>query len=392
MGLGVKDKLINKYGEEEGLKRWSDIQKRAAFSRSKEGYIERYGEKEGLSKWEETQEKRKFTKEKCIDKYGEEEGKRVWESVCKSKAITEEKLIEKYGEEDGKQRWNERKENDKRKGTLQGYVERYGEEDGTKKYNEKNEKLSISVDALKKNGKTDEEIKEIKERHSKKSAHTKETFIARHGEEAGIKKWNEWQSAVKERSVRCIEYWMKQGFSSREASEIVSDLQDHSSLERFIERHGKEEGTQRFHEVNEKKTKHFVISPGCISKLEMDFFDDLSKIIEIELSNKTTVRIKTPEGKALFVDYVDLEQKKCIEIYGSYWHMDPRLYEGKTYNRQLRMMGEEKNRIDKERINTLEEMGYDVLVIWEKDIKDNRTKSLQEAKEFLTQNKRTENV
>ena len=54
-------------------------------------------------------------------------------------------------------------------GTLPYYVKKYGKIEGEVKYIAKNKRLSVGYESLKLNGKTDDEIKKIKEKHAEKS-------------------------------------------------------------------------------------------------------------------------------------------------------------------------------------------------------------------------------
>jgi ribonuclease BN (tRNA processing enzyme) len=71
-----------------------------------------------------------------IEKYGEEEGRKRYEEWIKNSTVTLEKMIEKYGEEEGKKRWKQFCERNRYTNTLEYYIETYGEEEeGRKRYN-----------------------------------------------------------------------------------------------------------------------------------------------------------------------------------------------------------------------------------------------------------------
>ncbi|MFA5396911.1 MAG: hypothetical protein WC346_12960 [Methanogenium sp.] len=109
-----------------------------------------YSKKEAEIKLSERQNT--FTKEKCIERYGQEEGlkrwskrQEKWQNTLKSKSPDEIKrinkkkncldkniFIERYGQEEGLKRW--KKECNKRSLALPKMIERYGQEDGTKRY------------------------------------------------------------------------------------------------------------------------------------------------------------------------------------------------------------------------------------------------------------------
>ena len=124
----TKEKMIDKYGEEEGNKRWEKYCKRQSetntfeykqktygwteeefkkFNKSRavtlKNLIKKYGEEEGNKKWNNYIEQQKLTKswEYMVEKFGIEKARKI----NKSKAITLEGLIDKYGEEEGNKRW-----------------------------------------------------------------------------------------------------------------------------------------------------------------------------------------------------------------------------------------------------------------------------------------------
>lgn len=126
----TKAHMIEKYGEDEGLKKWKKYCDRQAetntfeykhkkygmtkdefrdynMSRAvtKENLIKRYGEDEGLKKWESYINAQIKTKSLSymIEKYGEEYAHKI----NKSKAITKEHMIEKYGVVEGSKKWAE---------------------------------------------------------------------------------------------------------------------------------------------------------------------------------------------------------------------------------------------------------------------------------------------
>lgn len=122
------EKMISKYGENEGLKRWKEyceMQKITntftykkeklgwddvefkKFNKSraitKENLISKYGEKDGLEKWEKYINRQKYTKslEYLISIHGKDEGTLKYSKINKSKALTLDNYIAKHGLEEG---------------------------------------------------------------------------------------------------------------------------------------------------------------------------------------------------------------------------------------------------------------------------------------------------
>lgn len=101
MCLGVtKERMIKKYGEEEGLKRWKSYCDIHSYICSKQSYIDKYGQEEGLNKY---YNDRAMTKELCIKRHGKEDGIKMWNNYCEQQRYTNslEYFIKKYGKEKG---------------------------------------------------------------------------------------------------------------------------------------------------------------------------------------------------------------------------------------------------------------------------------------------------
>jgi very-short-patch-repair endonuclease len=62
----------------------------------------------------------------------------------------------------------------------------------------------------------------------------------------------------------------------------------------------------------------------------------------------------------------DKEERKIIEIFGDYWHN----------------LESHKKR-DEERIKTYKEKGFDVLVVWENQIKNSKSEVIKKINDFL---------
>ena len=173
-----KDEYIEKYGEEEGLKKYRQ------YARTLENFIYKYGEEDGTQRYENwkrnikiglanipLEKKKEQTKRRSeskkgktyknlkrdinfyIEKYGEELGTQKYYAIIEKLKIAGKNIsnisqkmkyrnsiqfyIDKYGEEEGIQRYeNWCKSQDH--GSLNFFIKKYGEEEGTRKYYEVN--------------------------------------------------------------------------------------------------------------------------------------------------------------------------------------------------------------------------------------------------------------
>ena len=135
--------IIDKNNFKNLTKEMSDKLKR---SHTLDNFIDKYGEDDGRRKFLERKENMIRCKkiEYFIEKYGESEGINFFNDVQKSRGVTLEKYINKYGEEEGTIKYEKYRETHKKSKSLNYFISLYGEEDGLKRWFEKNNKISKS--------------------------------------------------------------------------------------------------------------------------------------------------------------------------------------------------------------------------------------------------------
>jgi G:T-mismatch repair DNA endonuclease (very short patch repair protein) len=69
-------------------------------------------------------------------------------------------------------------------------------------------------------------------------------------------------------------------------------------------------------------------------------------------------------------DLVDSYKKKIIEFNGNYYHMNPEIYSAETVNKRLNATAKEIWENDRRKLELVRDMGYEVLVVWEKEYKN----------------------
>jgi G:T-mismatch repair DNA endonuclease (very short patch repair protein) len=81
-----------------------------------------------------------------------------------------------------------------------------------------------------------------------------------------------------------------------------------------------------------------------------------------------------------------MSPNKIIEVYGDYWHGNPELYNKNdviNHNNEDCITVYDKWQKDKERITYLKQQGYQILIIWEKEIKENISGVNKQIRKFL---------
>lgn len=178
-----------------------------------------------------------------------------------------------------------------------------------------------------KHGWTEEQYNE----YNKSRASTEENFIARHGVEEGTKLWKE--------------YCERQSYTT--------------TLEYFIEQYGEEEGRKKYEEFD--KARRHVLDVD-VSIMETQCMEWLVNCIPDLAGAEAQVQIQGIRGK---VDFAWPNSKKVIEFYGTHWHADPTRYQPTDVvgNRTAQGIWDK----DKEKIRQLEEAGYSVFVVWQRE-------------------------
>lgn len=270
------------------------------------------------------------TKEKTIILYGEKVGTERWDSYCKKQALTNtfEYKHKKYGmTEDEFNDYNK-----SRAVTLENMIQRYGTEDGTKRYNEYCVRQSYA-------------------------GCSKEYFIEKYGEEVGLLEW-----------------------------ERVCSRKSHS-LKSFIDRYGENEGIIKYKSFWDNRE----LTSSTYSKQSQELFNRIYDILPVELKNSTYYGTHNKEfGKYddvnklyYFYDFVINDIKFCVEYNGDYWHGNPKKYSGDDVLAIRNKKYDEIWKFDKEKVSFLQNLGYDVIVIWESDYVENPERIIGEIYEKI---------
>ena len=89
------------------------------------------------------------------------------------------------------------------------------------------------------------------------------------------------------------------------------------------------------------------------------------------------------DNRCFYVDF--LYKNKIIEFYGDYFHGNPKMYEysqiiGSKYKKTTVA---EKWKYDNDREEILKKNGYDVLIVWENDYKQNKKIIIEKCKKWI---------
>lgn len=258
------------------------------------------------------------------------------------------------------------------------------------------------------------------------TAITKSNLISKYGEDEGMRRWEEYrkkQSDTNKFDYKAAKYgWTLEEFDDYNRSRAVT-------VENLIKKYGMEEGLDRWDSYCEKqrltKSKEYVIStygeqawhdvcqkkraphdPATISMIYGITLDQaIEKILsrfqarytsnlEIEFITKIEklfgkldhTSISKPFGKWHkdldgYVIY-DIKHGKCIiEFNGDYWHANPKIYSAQDTIRGKRASDIWEK--DAKKLQLVTDLGFNVLVVWERDYKLNQQKTLEDVVKWM---------
>jgi len=348
-------------------------------SHSIDNYIFLYGELEGTVKYKEKNKKGNVPwLDKYINKYGVDEGAKKYRNRCKRSGGSVEKFIERHGKDIGIVKYNKFCEKNKRNKTLERQIELYGEVEGTIRYFKIREKDTINKSLL--------------------------YFINKYGDERGNEIFNSRIDKLHLGSSRqgYIKKYGNQGIS------ICKKDKDHKSLEYNIERYGPVEGNIKYNmqsdyqryrntldwyiekhgiDIGTQEYIKYTTTRSGFSRISQELFEYIddnthelryaTKVGEYFISRKSDI--------IYFYDLVDLTTKKIIEFNGDIFHGNPAIF---TENDKPNPWKKDLTctkiwEYDNKKIKCAESRGFSVLIVWEKDYKENKQREINKCKKFL---------
>lgn len=142
----TKYQTRNKEWYDSNNKDWNEYCKRQAYTNTVDYFIEKYGEQEGVEFYNNLNKQKDSSSLKHhIEKYGEELGKEKFEDKCtRCESNSIKYFVRKYGEQEGTVKYNYIR-------SIEGYIEKYGEFKGRLFYNRRyseNETTQASKESL----------------------------------------------------------------------------------------------------------------------------------------------------------------------------------------------------------------------------------------------------
>ena len=192
-----------------------------------------------------------------------------------------------------------------------------------------------------------------------------------------------------------LPYWLeKTGGDEDEARKLLSERQSTFSLDICIKKHGEEKGTEIWQDRQDRWQKTLNDKPpeeleriarakmgasGSISKAEKEIFEKLKDSYP-EMDNQLV--LNDVNGKKLYI-YDIVFKNKIIEYNGDYWHCNPAIYDDTFFNKSKHKSSIDIWKRDEERASYARAMGYEILIIWERDYKKSPRDIINKCTQFL---------
>ena len=130
-------KYIEKYGKEKGELKYIETNRKKAITL--DNFIRLYGEEDGALRYLKIKNNRTYThsKQYQIDKYGLEEGEKKWKEISSKKGSSLENFIRIYGKEEGLKQYLISNKKRKYTNSIQYQIDKHGKEEGEKIWKER---------------------------------------------------------------------------------------------------------------------------------------------------------------------------------------------------------------------------------------------------------------
>lgn len=228
------------------------------------------------------------------------------------------------------------------------------------------------------------------------SAHTKERQLLKYGIVEGLKRWESYKDIQAKSNT--FEYKNNKYGMTKDEFDVYNKSRS-VTLVNLIKKHGEAIGIQKWdaycerqrytcsfdyfiseygYECGSKKFESFVDNRPTfyndghipqntrvmVSKLEMDIFEVL--LTELDITSQVTFERTEGNYYGPF-DFGSKADKKLIEVYGDFWHMNPNKYVETDINEITGLSAKQKWAFDRNKNNMANKKGFDVFVIWESE-------------------------
>jgi hypothetical protein len=184
-----------------------------------------------------------------------------------------------------------------------------------------------------------------------------------------------------------LSFWKDKGFSEETALEKLNEFKRENSpfsVYFWIKRGlSYEDAVKKTKEYNTQGGRASCNSQNSISvsKLETMIFEEINKRLSRRLVSQFCIKNK------FVYDFCDPKLKKIVEINGTFWHADPRVYQDVDAILFNGLSVKEIRIKDEVKLKHALDNGYQVFIVWEIDWHANKEQTMQKIVNFLMDNK-----
>lgn len=244
------------------------------------------------------------------------------------------------------------------------FITQYGERLGEIKFKEL-QTLQALTNSKEYKGMTDEEF----EQYNHSRASTLKNMIKRHGEEEGTRAFNKYREKQKYKKSR--QRYIDE-FGEEQGLKIFKEISKKKiqSLENFQRKYGKKEGLRRYRSYVEGHRKGFSdVASNLFAQIESLTSTDSVSFLYLPKNSELLLEDKS---RFYMYDFCIPELKFIIEFNGDIFHGNPQLFNESDcpnpYDKTLTAKQIWLN--DKEKKDLAKSKGFDVMVIWERDYRN----------------------
>jgi len=201
-------------------------------------------------------------------------------------------------------------------------------------------------------------------------------------------------------SNKNVKYWQKRGFTEEEAKLKISEIQSTFTLDKCIQKYGEIDGRKRWKERQEKWQKslhengnlhigYSNVSQELFNEIIKHYPEDEKDYVFYATKNRE-YSLKNEQGKYYYAyDFTDLNRRKIIEFNGDIYHGNPNIFKDDDRPNPFyqNMTAKDIHDKDEEKILLAKNNGFDTLTIWESDYRNNKNKTIKEALNFINNGK-----
>ena len=175
-----------------------------------------------------------------------------------------------------------------------------------------------------------------------------------------------------------LQYYIDKGMNKKEAKEALSERQRTFTLDKCISKYGEDEGTRIFEERQCKwqKSLHSAFRKNHDTINTSNISNNLIK----EIREYCNVEAEFQLGR---YSYDIRKNNNLIEFNRDYWHANPKIYDDTFTNSVSNLTAKEIHDKDAKKLDYAKANGYNILVIWESDYKEDPEGTVKKCIRFL---------